>query len=155
MTNEPKRNPAGGRGSESPKPSTVHNKEVNTVNGDTGAQVALKLSALLVDVGGAELLCCPTCGEQHSMHHAIVEVFTRPHDGASTGTRYEVPARDPMHDTTYHRPEQTIDRDMRTNPSINRGGVVVHFCCEHGCPPFELRIGQCKGMELFTMGSSV
>jgi hypothetical protein len=147
-------NPACQPGRESVYEGAIPSKKVNTVNGDTGTQVAPKLSALLVDVG-VEVLRCPTCGEQFSMHHEMVEVFTRPHDGASTGTRYEIPARDPMHDTTYHRPELTINRDMRGNPSINRGGVVIHFCCEHGCPPFELRIGQCKGMELFSIGSSV
>lgn len=92
-------------------------------------------------------LSCPTCGG-NDVHLSRTAVYTRPYDGAETGTRCLIPARDPWIDPTSLEPALTVDDDMRDCPSRNRGGVLLHFICENDCPAFKLALAQVKGLTL-------
>jgi hypothetical protein len=100
-----------------------------------------------------DTLYCPHCGGCE-VHLARTVVFTRDHDGAATGDRYRIPARDPFVDPTSREPAFAADDDIHGNPSRDRGAVVLHFVCEGGCPTFSYQFSQHKGCTSFSVGAS-
>ena len=84
-----------------------------------------------------EFLICPACGSRN-VHHTKVEIFDRKED------------MDGLH-VTVQGVSVKVDTDFTDNPSLRRGGLVIHFTCEECTGDFECNILQHKGQTVVDM----
>ena len=93
---------------------------------------------------------CPHCGSNY-MHHLGVEIFNRKED-SETGDHITIytPESFGWNHKKIICPENTVDGDMRSNPSERRTGISISFACEECDQIFKMEIAQHKGLTLIS-----
>lgn len=93
------------------------------------------------------ILKCPHCDSEDT-HHLGVELFNRHEDGNGEHISLYV---EESHGWDYFNvkcPENTVDNNMKDNPSKRRTGISILFVCEYCQQTSKLNIAQHKGQSL-------
>ena len=94
-------------------------------------RTTLKLSDIVIS-DGENVIHCPSCNCAN-LHHESVEIFNRSAD-SNDGTHVHILGH-----------EVKTDRDLKSNPSLRRHGLIIHFRCEMCNAKILMKLYQHKG----------
>ena len=94
-------------------------------------QTPLKLSDIVIS-DGEDVIHCPSCNSAN-LHHESVETFNRSED-SNDGTHVQILGH-----------EVKTDRNLKSNPSSRRHGLIIHFRCEMCTAKILMKLYQHKG----------